>query len=180
MRRSHITILVAAAVFGATGVLFTTQVSTGRQAKGISKDQAPTGLIPTSRSPLPAHRLASIDQQEPQLGELSRGRVLLVYITTSCEPCIKEVKSISRLQALKPTDLRIYGVSFERAEQVATFVKAQDLKFPVLIDTNALLARSLDVRYFPSKFLVEDGAITKMWRGITTDEPELYRQLNLQ
>jgi peroxiredoxin len=129
---------------------------------------------------LPPYRMANINQQELPTSELSHGRVLLVYITTSCEPCVKEVKVISRLHALNLPNLRIYGVSFERPAQVATFVKEFDLKFPVLIDMSSQLARALEIRYFPSTYLVEDGVITKQWRGVTLDEAELHRQLNVQ
>ena len=42
------------------------------------------------------------------------------------------------------------------------------------------LARSLDIHYFPSKYLVEDGVITKVWRGATQDEAELRQQLGIK
>jgi len=106
--------------------------------------------------------------------------VLIVYLTTSCEPCIKEVETISRLQWDAPQDLRIYGINFERPAQVATFVKEFDLKFPVLINMSSQLARSLDIHYFPSKYLVEDGVITKVRRGATRDKADLRCQLKIQ
>lgn len=180
MSRSRITILVVLVVL-VTSMLFTTsRLSAGKQTRDIGKDRMPVGLISTSHRPLPAYRLANINQQDIPADELSHGRVLLVYITTSCEPCVKEAKIISRLHATNLSNLRIYGVSFESSTQVATFVKEFDLKFPMLIDMSAQLAKSLDIRYFPSSYLVEDGVITKMWRGVTMDEADLYRQLNLQ
>lgn len=60
------------------------------------------------------------------------------------------------------------------------FVKEFDLKFPVLIDMSSQLARPLDIHYFPSIYLAEDGVIAKVWRGITRDEADLYRQLSVQ
>lgn len=80
----------------------------------------------------------------------------------------------------RPPGLRVYGVAIERPAQVATFVEEFDLKFPVLIDMGSQLARSLDIHHFPSKYLVEEGVITKVWRGATQDEAELRRQLSIK
>jgi peroxiredoxin len=60
---------------------------------------------------------------------------------------------------------------------VATFAKEFDLKFPLLIDAGGKLAGSLDIHYFPSTYLVEDGVITKSWRGVIRDEADFRHQL---
>jgi peroxiredoxin len=168
----------ALVALAASAWFFAAQRNTGKQKE--TTDRASVEEFTTSTQPLPAYRIANLEQQEIPADELRRGRVLLVYLTTGCEPCIKEVGTISRLHQDAPSDLRIYGISFERPAQVATFVKEFDLKFPVLIDMSSQLARSLDIHYFPSKYLVEDGVITKVWRGATKDEADLRRQLNIQ
>ena len=180
MNHSRITILGVLVVLATLVVFFTLQLNAAKRTEDPGKDRMPVGPVPMSPRPLPPYRLANTNQEEIPAGELSHGRVLLVYITTSCEPCVKEVKIISRLHTLNPQNLRIYGVSFERPAQVATFVKEFDLKFPVLIDMSSQLVRSLNIHYFPSTYLVEDGVITKEWRGVTLDEADLYRQLNVQ
>jgi peroxiredoxin len=177
-------IVIVSAVVGvlvalaASAWFFATQQNTGKQKERAGR--ASVEEFTTSNQPLPAYRIANLEQQEISADELRHGRVLLVYLTTSCEPCIKEVAAISRLHRDAPPDLRIYGISFERPAQVTTFAKEFDLKFPVLIDMSSQLARSLDVHYFPSKYLVENGVITKVWRGTTKDEADLRRQLNIQ
>jgi peroxiredoxin len=176
--------VVVSAVAGALVALaaaawfFAVQLNTRRSEGGTAR--ASVAEFTTSNQPLPAYRIANVEQQEIPADELRHGRVLLVYLTTSCEPCIKEVETISRLHQDAPADLRIYGISFERPAQVATFIKEFKLKFPVLIDMSSQLARSLDIHYFPSKYLVEDGVITKVWRGATKDEADLRRQLKIQ
>jgi peroxiredoxin len=177
------TVIVSAVVgalvaLAASAWFFAAQRNTHNPKEGTGK--ASVEEFTTSAQLLPPYRIANLEQQEIPTDELRRGRVLLVYLTTSCEPCIKEVGTISRLHRDAPSDLRIYGISFERPAQVATFVKEFDLKFPVLIDMSSQLARSLDIHYFPSKYLVEDGVITKVWRGATKDEAALRRQLNIQ
>jgi peroxiredoxin len=133
------------------------------------------------KQPLPAYHLATLrEQKELSPDELRRGRVLLVFLTTGCGPCIKELDVVSRLYRDAPQELRIYGVGIERPAQIETFVKEFDLKFPMLIDMSAQLAKSLDIHYFPSTYLIEDGVIIHIWRGATQDEAELRRMLKIK
>jgi peroxiredoxin len=90
---------------------------------------------------------------------------------------VEQAKIISRLSESTPLGVRVYGVSFERPAQVETFVREFDLKYSMLIDSGGTLAHSLDIHYFPSAYLIEDGIITKTWRGVTRDEADFRRQL---
>lgn len=180
MSRNRITILSVLAVLVTSTLFLASRLYAGKKTEDVGKAGSPVRAVYATRQPLPACRMANINQQEVAADELSHGRVLLVYMTTSCDPCAEEAKIISRLHEAGPPDLRIYGVSFERPAQVATFVKEFDLKFPVLIDMGSQLARSLDIHYFPSTYLVDDGMIVKVWRGVTRDEADLYRQLTTQ
>jgi peroxiredoxin len=179
-------ILILSAALGALVVLlastwfFAMQSEARKQKDDHLKGREPLEIASNVNLPLPAYRIANLEQQEIPADELRRGRVLLVYLTTSCEPCLKEVEIISRLHRDAPPDLRIYGISFERPAQVATFVKEFDLKFPMLIDMSSQLARSLEVHYFPSKYLVEEGVITTIWPGLTRDEAHLRQQLKIK
>lgn len=149
-----------------------------RAAAGRSK--SPRAVIVDSHQPLPPYRLEGLDHQEIPTDELRRGRVLLVYLTTSCNPCIKEAEIISRLQPSVPSDVHIYGVYIESSAQVATFIKAFDLKFPALLDVDTQLAKSLDVHFFPSKYFLENGVITEIWHGTTQEEDKLRQHLNIK
>jgi peroxiredoxin len=180
MKHNRLAILGTLFVLGASMWFLTSQLSASKRATFDGKEKAPVGLVSTSRQPLPAYRMMNVNEQDVPADELSRGRVLLVYLSVGCDPCVEQAKIISRLNEAGPSNLRIYGVSFERPAQVATFVKEFDLKFPVLIDRGSQLARSLDIHYFPSTYLVEDGVITKVWRGVTRDEADLHNQLKTQ
>jgi peroxiredoxin len=183
MIRNHIAVLSAGLgalmMLAVTVWLVAAQLNAPLQAGAVARGRTTTGAAPESGQPLPEYHIANLDQQEIPADELRRGRVLLVYLTTSCEACVKETEVISRLHRDAPPDLRVYGIAIERPAQVATFVKEFDLKFPVLIDMGSQLTRSLDIHYFPSKYLVEDGIIKKVWRGSTQDEAELRRQLGI-
>lgn len=177
MNRNLTVTLSALMVLGASAVIFASKLANGRVASDSGRGTAPAGLIPSSRQPLPPSSMVDVDQRELADGELTRGRVLLIYLTTSCGPCVEQAQIISRLSESPPPGLRIYGVSFEQPAQVATFTKQLDLRFPILIDVGGKLAGSLNIHYFPSVYLVEDGTIIKAWRGVTRDESDFRRQL---
>lgn len=183
MNRSRIIIISAGlgalAVLAVSLWLFSRRPGEQPPEAGAGRGRPPAEATSALRQTLPPYRLASLEQHELSADELRRGRVLLVYLTTGCDPCIKEVEVVSRLHRDAPADLRVYGVGIERPAQLATFVKEFDLKFPVLVDMGSQLARSLDIHHFPSKYLVEDGVITRVWRGATRDEADLRRQLNM-
>jgi peroxiredoxin len=179
MTWKRITPLTVLVIIAAAG-FFTVRHTAQKHKEAAGAERASVGLVSTTQRPLPDHRMVGCDMREVPADALNRGRVLIVYLTTGCDPCVEEAGVISRLHRDAPSDLKVFGVGVERPAQLATFVKEFDLKFPVLVDVGSQLARSMEIHHFPSKYLVEDGVITKEWRGKTKDEAALRRQLGLQ
>lgn len=177
MTRNQLTLLV---VLAALAGLFVIKPAVRSQREEHGKAGAALGLLDTKPQPLPSSRLMNLNRQEMPVDVLRRGRVLLVFLTTNCDPCVKEAQVISRLHRDVKPGLHVYGIGIERPAQIATFVDEFGLQFPMLIDVNANLARSLDVHHFPSKYLIEDGMVTKVWRGKTQDEVALRQQLGME
>jgi peroxiredoxin len=153
------------------------KTSAQRQTDGRSR------VLPQAKTidkPLPNARLADLEGKDVSPDELRRGRYLLVFMTAGCSPCVEEAGSISRLLQGGTSSLRVYGVGVENAGRVADFVKENDVKFPFLLDKNAELREALDVRIFPSRYLVEDGVVKKAWYGKAPDEATLRSQLALE
>lgn len=180
MTRKQITLFGTVVVLAALTGFFVIRPAAHNRAEESGKAEAGVGLLHTSLQPLPDYRLTRLDRQEVPADELRQGRVLLVYLTTNCDPCIKEAEVVSRLYRDVPPGLRVYGISIERPAQIDAFVKEFNLQFPMLVDVGSQLARSLDLHHFPSKYLVEDGVITKVWRGKTQDEAALRHQLGIE
>jgi peroxiredoxin len=178
MRWQKIHLIGIVILAAASAVFFSSRQHALPQDASHGNGAVPPDFEATSHQALPpSYQLVNVNRQDVPDGELSRGRVLVVYMTTSCEPCVEEAKIISRFVETAPADLRVYGVSFDRESQVTNFIEEFAPKFPVLIDTGARLAKSLDLRYFPSTFLIEEGVITKKWTGVTRDEASFYRQV---
>jgi peroxiredoxin len=180
MTWNRTTSLTALVVLTAAAGFFATRLIAHKHTEAAGTEGAAMGPVSTTPRHLPDYQMVGDDMQEVPADSLRHGRVLLVYLTTNCDPCAQEAGVISRLHRDAPPDLKVYGVGLEKPAQMATFLKGLDLKFPMLVDVGSQLARSIDVHYFPSKFLVEDGVITKEWRGRTKDEAALRRQLGLQ
>lgn len=106
------------------------------------------------------------------------GAVVRMVSTTCCP--LPDYRMMGDGMQEVPPDLRVFGVGIERPAQLATFVKESGLKFPVLVDIGSRLARSIDIRHFTSEYLVEDGAISKEWRGKTRDEAALQPDADLR
>jgi len=179
IRFTALSVCLAALVVITAGALLYGERA-GARSGGGGLWGAPSGAASKEGERLPAHSLMSLERREAVGDELHKGRVLIVYLTTSCKACIKEAEIIARLQRDAPPGLRIYGVAIEGPTQVEAFAKEFNLTFPFLIDNQSRLARALNIERFPSKYFVQDGVITKVWRGLTPNPNELRQQLDIE
>jgi peroxiredoxin len=132
-----------------------------------------------SGQPLPKLELVDLEGGKVSPEELRTGKVLLVFLTTNCQACQKELKLLSRVESQLSDKVKIYGVGIQSRNQIIKFIQEHDIKTEILLDKDAALLQSLSVKYFPTKFLVEDGVIVNTWFGNSPDEAELFRQLGL-
>lgn len=134
--------------------------------------------VAVSNVPLPKSNLTNSESDVDDYGETLKGKVLLVFLTTSCKACKKEVKTISQSMSVLDSKIKVYGISIEPKTSIKKYSIDNDLKFPVLIDVGGSLFSKLSVRYFPTKMLVEDGIIKKTWFGSSPDQESLLKELN--
>jgi peroxiredoxin len=131
--------------------------------------------------PLPASNLTSIEGDFRSFNsDIVNGKVLLIFISTSCSACKKEVKIINEsLSKLKPT-IKVFGVTIEDKTEARRYADANKLGFPMLFDTGGRLFEALTVRYFPTKVLVENGTITKTWIGSSPDQQTFFKDIGYE
>lgn len=111
--------------------------------------------------------------------DLRHGKVLLVYLVTSCAGCQKEAKILSQPDFLKDNDVKIYGIADENSESLKSFIQAYNFEFPLLLDESGKFKKDLDIKYFPANFVLEDGIIVKGWFGNPKDKDDLNKKLTL-
>lgn len=128
---------------------------------------------------LPQTELLELDGNVVPPKTLRQGKVLLVFVTTGCGACQKELVLLSQVESEVSDKVKIYGVGVENRSQLMTFIQENEVTTKILVDKDAKLMKSLSVKYFPTKFLVVDGVIVKTWFGNSPDQAELFKQLGL-
>jgi len=130
-----------------------------------------------SGKPLPTTDLLALDGKKVPPDVLRKGKVLLVFLTTHCEPCQKEFKLLSSVQSETSLKIKIYGVGVEDKSLINDFIQQNEVKTEIVLDQRAELMKSLSVKYFPTSFLVEDGVIVKTWFGNSASRTHLLEHL---
>ncbi len=132
----------------------------------IADDCRPPELrqfIPTN-PPRPAPEIAFADGSGAQRSLADfRGRLVLVNLwATWCEPCIREMPSLDRLQAALPDkDLAIVLISQDRGgdKVVAPFFEKLGLKLKTYLDPKSSVGHAFEVHGLPTSILVDrDGS----------------------
>jgi len=99
---------------------------------------------------------------------------LLVFWTTWCQFCAKEIPDLIRLQTeYKDKGLKILAVNIGESKRKADlFVKQRGLNYTVLLDTNNIVATQYGVMGIPANILIgKDGSIK--YRGTRPPDENL-------
>ncbi len=151
-----------AIIFCASFVYFYTKQQAG--------NSSPTAEIEKKNErPLPEAQLFNLNSELLPDEELRKGKVILIFVSPTCEACQTEGEFLQDLIE-KKNDVKFYGVvSFGKPKEA---LEASQSKFPfkVFYDGKGLLALTLKITKVPIKIYLEDGIIKKVWGGATTDE----------
>jgi len=105
--------------------------------------------------------------------KIKSGEVLLVYLISGCDACKKEVRLINETNKESKSETKIFGVMFEDDESIKEYVAKHKINFPVLSDQDGKLLKTLNLKYFPSNFKLENGVIEKAAFGAPKNQAEL-------
>jgi peroxiredoxin len=132
---------------------------------------------PASGSSLPKGRMINLQTNQDDYEKLKKGKVLLVFLTRSCDACNKEIPNIAQaLPSLVPK-MAVYGVYIEERSEVASFVQENPMPFPILLDSSGRVFAGLGIKLIPAKVLIEDGTITKIWFGSSPSKSALIKDV---
>jgi peroxiredoxin len=132
-----------------------------------------------SGEPLPATELLDLNGRSLSPDTLRKGKVLLIFLTTDCPACKKELTLLSRADAALAERVTVYGVGVQDQNLVTNFLQANGFKTKFLFDRDGELMKSLHVKYFPARFVIEDGVITKTTFGNSRSQEDLFKELGL-
>lgn len=141
------------------------------------------GALPSSSAAQPDVAAASFEDLDKQLPDarlvnlagvklddslLRHGKVMLVFITPTCKPCLKEAEFLRSME--DHGNVRFYGVISFGDENMSLKVAEGIFPFEVYFDQDTLLARNLNINRVPIKIFLEDGIIKDVWDGVTKTE----------
>ncbi len=132
---------------------------------------APAGSL------LPRGRLVSLRTNQDMYEDVMKGKVLLLFVTTDCNACAKELSNAVQSAPLLTPKVTIYTVAVEERNSVIMFMKANRVDLPVLLDPGAVILARLGFKYMPTKVLLHDGVITKIWYGSSRDKDVLIKDV---
>lgn len=134
----------------------------------------------THSSPLPEIIYQDYETKKNYADSLKQGKVLLVYMVTECFGCQKESEFLSQPDLLEDSDVKVFGIAGENTEALKNFAQVHKFNYPLLFDEGNKFQQTLNIKYFPTNFVIENGVIVKSWFGNPKDKNDFYRKLNLE
>ncbi|HNX91451.1 MAG TPA: TlpA disulfide reductase family protein [Candidatus Omnitrophota bacterium] len=82
---------------------------------------------------------------------LKEKNVVLVFWTTWCPNCVKEIPEVNKYYAKNKGTVDVIGVNIQESpEKVAEFAKKRGITYPVVLDRNGDVATTYGVRGIPT------------------------------
>lgn len=135
---------------------------------GGSSSGGPTAASPSSKSsllgkPAPSFKREALDGSAVQVA--TPGKVVVVkFVAKYCQPCVKTLPAIERLHAKHP-EIMVVGISEdEDPKDARELVTTYNLTFPIVHDTQQVLAARYRVSDLPVTYVL-DGKGNVAWVG---------------
>jgi peroxiredoxin len=146
---------------------------------------ATTSAAKTGGSAAQDFSTRDVNGKTVRLGDfLGKKAIVLNFWSTFCEPCLAEFPHIKRIhEANKSKGLVVLAISMDGPETIAnvpSFVKRNDLTFPVLLDEDSHIASLYNPKKSaPLSVLIDkNGKVTSIREGYNPgDEVELEREV---
>jgi peroxiredoxin len=128
---------------------------------------------------LPKTDLVDLEGKQVAPETLRDGKVMLIFMTTGCEPCRRQMELVSSAEPEMSGKVKVYGVGVESRTKIDNFIKENKVGTRILRDADGTLMKALSVKVFPTRFLIQDGTIVNTWFGNSASKAELFRELGL-
>lgn len=131
-----------------------------------------------------SNQLSTPNGTETSVAKLGAGKVTVVsFWATWCKPCKEEMKAMAPIYArLKDKGFQYVAISIDNTKtmaKVAPYIASKDYTFPVLLDPNSDLFRSLNGTDVPFTLIFKaDGTLYSKHDGyLEGDEAKLEAEL---
>lgn len=131
--------------------------------------------------PTPPLELFDLDGKRHRLADYRGSAVVVNFWATWCEPCRDEMPSLERLRAsVQGRPVVILAVNLaEPDSRVRKFLDAMPVRFPILMDRDAGVAKAWQAKLLPATYVLgPDGAIRYRHLGeLDWSRPEIRAQI---
>ena len=141
----------------------------------LSRNPANDSLSNSLRAPQaglysPGFSLTTLDGSEVNFSDLTGSPVIINFWASWCPPCRAEMPDFQKaFVEFSETDLVITSINSTRQDSmqnILSFVKANRLTFPILLDTNGSVTSTFNIHSLPTTFFINrNGIITKVLIG---------------
>jgi thiol-disulfide isomerase/thioredoxin len=121
--------------------------------------------------PLPKANLVNFSGSFLDDEKLRRGKVLVLFTMTDCEPCDQENDFLKQVVSKRKDIPFIYIIPFGNKDEALKSAQSK-YAFETYFDEGSQLARTLDIYTVPIKVFLEDGIIKKTWVGATVENQQ--------
>ncbi len=110
----------------------------------------------------PDFTLATLDGKSMSLKEL-RGQVVLInFWATWCQPCRAEMQDIQAAYQQHPDGFVVLAINNEEGDIVVrNFFSQFNLTFPILLDSDGVVARQYRVQGLPTSYFIDRAGIVR-------------------
>lgn len=118
--------------------------------------------------------LQGLDGKEQTVAPGDGKLYVLNFWATWCPPCRQEMPEMDRFAVSHAQDLVFYGINMQEEKgKVESFLKENDYKMPVLLDTKGKAADAYHVRVIPTTVIVDGKGEVKLRKEGMATEKEL-------
>lgn len=161
-------------------LLLVSGIATAAEHEPDAPDRTKLGEFVPSSQPFPAPEVSLTDAagHSLDLAEL-RGKVVVVNLwATWCEPCLREMPSLERLQSRFGERIEVLAISEDRGgdKTVQPFIAKLGLKaVKVFLDPKSEVGHAFGVRGLPTSFVIDrDGKVLgRVEGGAEWDAPKI-------
>jgi peroxiredoxin len=120
----------------------------------------------------PDFSLPTADQRQFSLSSFRGKKVLLVFLSTTCEACLKTMQCLLPVYAAWPKDEfeMVFVISGGQFDDVQKWIDLYHVECPVLLDSDGIVLNQYQVKMYPTLyFLTADGHVKMMKSGLMDD-----------
>ncbi|RKN85037.1 TlpA family protein disulfide reductase [Paenibacillus ginsengarvi] len=155
-------LILVAVVLLAGFAIYQNIASKDRQASAKEAAPKPNYLAP-------GFKLSSLDGNVYEVGGTREKPLLVNFWASWCGPCELEAPDLKQLYDKYKDQIDFYAVNMtasDRMDNIKSFVKHFEFKFPVLLDSDGKVGELYRVNGIPMTFLVDKNGIIKEGFGV--------------